>query len=98
MELEQLTRDSFAPLLDTSFEVALVGSPALDLKLASIGTAGAGLPGVREPFSLIFHGPLAPTLPQGTFTLAHATLGQLSIFIVPIGPLGAAMRYEAIFS
>ena len=98
MELEQLTRDSFAPFLETSFEVALVGSPAVALKLASIGTAGAGLPGAREPFSLIFHGPLTPTLRQGTFTLTHADLGPLSIFLVPIGGLGAAMRYEAIFS
>lgn len=98
MELERITSEDFAPLVATEF--ALSGSnPALSLRLASIGPAGAGLPGRRDPFSLIFHGPASPRLPQRIYRLSHPALAELEIFLVPIGPQpGGLLGYEAIFS
>ncbi len=98
MDLDRATREDFAPHVATDF--ALVASnPALSLRLASIGPAGAGLPGRREPFSLIFHGPAAPRLTQRIYRLAHPALAELEIFLVPIGPQpGGFLGYEAIFS
>ncbi len=52
----------------------------------------------RSPFSLIFRGPLRPTLVQRTWPLEHEALGRLEIFLVPIGPDASGMRYEAIFN
>lgn len=52
----------------------------------------------RSPFSLVFSGPQAPVFPQRIWPLEHAALGRLEIFIVPIGPDGSGMRYEAVFN
>lgn len=98
MELESLVRETFVPLVDSTFAVGDPASPLLELRLAATGPAGSGLPGQRTPFSLLFHGPLRPVLPQRVYQLSHAELGELAIFLVPIGPAGGAMQYEAIFS
>jgi len=52
----------------------------------------------RSPFSLVFRGPAQPVLPQRTYPLENAALGRLEIFLVPIGPDAAGMRYEAVFN
>lgn len=49
-------------------------------------------------FSLILRGPLQPALEQGTYTFTHAQLGELTIFIVPIGRDAAGMSYQAVFN
>lgn len=58
----------------------------------------------RAPFSLLFHGPLAPVVPQAIYRLDNEQFGALEMFIVPIGPEPAppgqapsAMRYEVVF-
>jgi hypothetical protein len=58
---------------------------------------GAATAGRRTPFALLFGGPLQPIMPQRTYTLDHERLGSFELFIVPIGPEGAMMRYEAVF-
>lgn len=98
MDLDRLDRATFLPLVDSTFAVGDPGASALGLRLAGTGHAGAGLPGRREPFSLIFQGPLQPLLPQGIHRLLHPELGEIAIFLVPVGPQGQAMQYEAIFS
>ncbi len=52
----------------------------------------------RRPFSLLFRGPAAPRLGQGTFRLEHAALGALDIFLVPMEPDAEGPRYEAVFT
>lgn len=47
-------------------------------------------------FRLEFHGPLQPFLPQGTFAF-HLGRERPGIFMVPLGPAGDKMRYEALF-
>ena len=98
MDLEHLTRETFAPLVDSTFAVGDPGATALGLRLAATGPAGAGASGTREPFSLLFQGPLRPLLPQGIHRLLHPELGEIAIFLVPVGRLGQAMQYEAIFT
>ncbi len=98
LPLEQATRALFATHRGTSFRLATSGCPELELALTEIGDAGEGVPGGREPFSLIFSGPLQPVLRQAIHTLVHPALGRLEIFLVPIGPADGAMRYQAIFS
>lgn len=102
-DLEPLTRESFVPHVGTQFVVAALAGDSLELTLSSIDAAGAGLPGKRTPFALHFHGPTSPVLPQAVRRLTHPALGELEIFLVPLGPSGprghgGAMVYEAIFS
>lgn len=52
----------------------------------------------RLQFSLVFRGPAAPGLAQGIHRLTHAELGELDLFLVPLGPDAEGMRYEAAFA
>ena len=52
----------------------------------------------EESFSLIFRGPLAMPLRQRTYRLKHHALGQLEMFLVPIGKDEGAHYYEAVFN
>jgi hypothetical protein len=78
----------------------------LDVELVEVTEYPAGVPGaLRAPFSVLFHGPLEPVMPQGTYRLEHEQFGGLELFIVPVGPsvpaasgeAPAAMRYEVVF-
>jgi hypothetical protein len=101
--LDWLTHDDFPGRVGEPFEVTVDDRPPLTLVLAetSLGTelGGPGPDGQeRLQFSLIFTGPASPFLPQGTYELHHAELGELSLFLVPLGPQVDAMRYEAAFA
>lgn len=54
----------------------------------------------KSPFSLLFQGPLGEPLPQRTYRLRNDTLGEIEIFLVPLGPDedGKAMIYESVFT
>jgi len=95
--LEKFTVATFAPHLGTRFQVQQDGLPiALELFEA---TPYAEQPASgRVPFSVMFRGPNQPVLPQRIYTLAHATLGEFALFLVPIGPDDQGMRYEAVFT
>jgi hypothetical protein len=53
---------------------------------------------VQETFSLMFRGPLTLFVPQGIRTLKHGKLGELDIFLVPVGKEEDGFQYEAVFN
>lgn len=98
---DDLRIESFQNLADDRFRLAVPGQAILELRLSEVGalspaTAPPGSP--RAPFSLLFHGPATPWADQGTYRLDHAVLGELELFLVPLGPDAEGMRYEAIFT
>jgi hypothetical protein len=36
-------------------------------------------------------------LPQRIYSFEHGALGTFGLFIVPLGPEGSSMQYEAVF-
>ena len=54
-------------------------------------------PGV-ESFSLRFLAPLPATAGQGTRRLSHPALGDLDVFLVPIGHSAEGLVLEAVFN
>lgn len=52
----------------------------------------------NEAFSIFFHGPPDPFMPQGIRKLKHRELGELSLFLVPIGQDKDGFEYEAVFN
>jgi hypothetical protein len=52
----------------------------------------------RRQFSLVFLAPTSDVWRQGTFTLTHDELGELELFLVPIGADAEGVRYEAAFA
>ena len=93
--MQDLTVDQFAAHLNDSFAVVHENS-RLPFTLVEATVKGARASG-RQPFALLFLGPLEPVLPQATYRFEHAAFPSLDIFIVPVGPDGNRMRYEAIF-
>lgn len=92
-----LTHDDFAALVGAPFTVGLPGGQPRTLVLseAVLGRdeGGRGPHGeTRRQFALVFDGPAG--LPQGTWEARHDELGELALFLVPIGP----GRYEAAFA
>ncbi len=100
---EWLTYDTFAGRVGEKFDLTMCEEPALQLELDE-ATEGAqpGGPGPhgeeRMQFSVVFRGPQAPVLPQATYRLSHADLGELDLFLVPISSDAEGTRYEAAFA
>lgn len=100
MELDQLTAAAFAPHRGTLFKIAGGDATDLDLRLDDVEALPAQPNAPRsEPFVLVFTGPAQPRLDQGIHRLSHRALGELEIFLVPIG-YGAdgGLLYEAVFN
>ena len=101
MTLDQLKSTDFAPYLHQVFAIHYGAAEPLRAELTTVTELGPaptreGAP-QRAPFSIILRGPMRPILPQRIYHIEHERMGALDIFIVPIGPDQAGMRYEAIF-
>jgi hypothetical protein len=97
--LNELTHDTFAKELGSRFQLDYGAAAPLKLELVEATAAKPTSVGSRRtPFFLLFRGPRQPALPQKIYPLVHERLGRLEIFIVPLGPEGEGMRYEAVFT
>jgi hypothetical protein len=54
--------------------------------------------GIPEAFSIVLRGKREPVLEQQIYRINNDRLGEMELFIVPIGPDDKGMRYEAVFS
>ena len=94
--LEELGPGDFQPRVGHRFTV-VQNEGDLGLELVNVQTLPAHSRR-QEPFKLLFRGPRQPVLPQRIYTLAHADLGQLVIFLVPVQGGPAGIDYEAVFN
>jgi hypothetical protein len=99
MMLEEFEIGTFAPHLGETFRIQAADSEWAEMTLIEATALGQGTAseGLRAPFSIVFRGPRDPVLPQGTYRVEHAAIGAFELFLVPIGPDGEGMRYEAVF-
>ena len=101
---DPLTRDTLAQHLDDTFTIHVDDSTDLSVTLIEVASLPDRSPATgpaerrKAPFSLVFRGPMDPLLPQRIYRFEHESLGELEIFIVPIGPDSEGMRYEAVFN
>lgn len=98
--LDRVTADEFRACLQQTFCIHLGDGQTVDAELIEVTSLGAASRGTarREPFSLVFRGPKDALLQQQMFKVVHSALGELDIFLVPIGPDDVGMRLEAIFT
>jgi hypothetical protein len=90
MESDLPTRryaSDFAPHINTSFMLQDCGFFVLEQ------VNELGLSDQCERFTLLFRRD-GPIMPQGTYSLTHAVLGEIEIFLVPVAP----GSYEALFN
>ena len=100
MPVEQMTFARFRALLRTRFQVS-AGAGGVDLELTEAVLAQsspASDASAYESFALIFEGPARPRLDQGIHRMRSERGEQLDLFIVPVGPSAAGLRYEAVFN
>ena len=93
-----LTPATFEPHIGSEFSIA--GDVDRRVVLDRVNRLASRSHGDRtEPFSMVFLGPSGDPLPQATYTVEHPDLGDIAIFLVPIGPDRAGrQQYEAVFN
>ncbi len=93
---EFFTKESFAEHLKTKFRIPLQASGAVELELVEV-VSTLSTPR-QEQFSVYFRGPADIYLPQMTYHMEHDALGELDLFIVPVGRGPEGFQYEAVFN
>jgi hypothetical protein len=94
---------TFEPLVGDTFRVTPTheGEP-FDVVLAVVEPTPYGDPSSynerKTPFSLLFLANGGELVPQQICRFAHADGEEAELFVVPLGPQGQAMRYEAVIS
>lgn len=92
--------DQFLPHLGETFAVYVgEGEPAMPIKLVEASELPPHHKSLRaDAFQLKFTGPGPAYLQQMIHRLSHPVLGELEIFLVPIGTHGDGFIYQAIFN
>lgn len=101
--LQELTLNDFAPHLGSKFKLPLDSGQYLDIELVeatplNMGGARPAQLSQRGAFSISFLAPKEAELPQQIYRLEHEVMGELEIFLVPIGRAANGLKCEAIFN
>ena len=98
--LDQVTVETFQPLVGSTFWVEFPNDTKVELRLTAatkvMESEAARLD--RHPFSVFFAGPKSFLLGQHIYHLPHEELGALDIFLVPVGQDANTYTYEAVFA
>lgn len=96
-DVSTLKAGDFEPLLHDQFMVhADQGDFEFVLTEVTEQPEHAGVD--RVAFSLLFRGPVEPQFTQGTFPLNHEQMGDLPLFMVPVGREEEGVIYQAVFN
>ncbi len=96
MKLEELHQEGFTEYIDSEFRV--MDHPSGEFALRLVEVNDRMTTPRQEIFSLLFHGPAGFFLPQGIYRLKHGDLGELDLFLVPVGQDQQGFQYEAVFN
>jgi hypothetical protein len=100
----ELVSETFAPHVGETFEIASADREPFAAVLSSCDETPYGSrEALREelgrvPFSLVFHAQHADAVRQQICSIKHPELGELDLFLVPLGPDDRGMQYEAVIS
>jgi hypothetical protein len=98
-DLADLTADDFSPHAGSRYWLHPGGgAEPIPLELVEVKAGGRALRRNRQAFSLVFRGPLRPSVPQAIYRLEHDAMGALDLFLVPITPDPQGALYEAVFT
>lgn len=102
--LETLTVAAFEARIGETFRIRPRPEHELEAELIEARALGGGPSRApldasrRTPFSLSFRTSVTAPLPQSIYEVVHDEMGAYEIFLVPVGPDGKGMVYEAIFT
>ncbi len=97
--MAEVSLTQFVPLRGERFDLSF-DAAAEPLSAELVEAQALPLPAFngRQPFSLVFAGPVAPLLPQQTYRIAHPGLPALDLFLVPVAADARGVRYQAVFN
>src|SRR5438132_10339172 len=93
---EFFTIEMFEGHRNSRFTMRYGDSQTAELELVSVKDVGSSER--QKQFSLQFLGPVDAPISQGIFRIVHDKLGDLDLFLVPIGRDDNGVKYEAIFN
>lgn len=97
-----LTEKEFSKHVNTKFRLNVDAQNPIELELVEV----KGYPYKdqyneelgMERFSLHFYGPGNIYIPQATYNLTHDSMGELTLFLVPLAHNERGFLYEAVFN
>ena len=89
-------RDSFAEVIGSSFKLRSENGIMADLTLIEVSELRTRFP--LTSFSTIFLAPESYRLEQGLYYLGHEKLGDMQLFLVPVGAENGQLQLEAVFN
>jgi hypothetical protein len=93
-----LTQSLFDDRVGQTWVLDEPNAPPVDFTLTEVTSLRNYGNTARQPFSLSFASRGEFVLAQRIYALRHATLGPMSIFLVPIGREGDTTTYQAVFN
>lgn len=93
---EHFTIDMFSGDAGRKLLMHCGNGQSAELELVSVTDLGSSPRQIQ--FSVVFLGPLTAPIQQGVYRVEHDKLGDLDLFLVPIGRDKDGVRYEAIFN
>lgn len=96
--MEVLTLQHFSGRVNEMFLAVLDAGevPFQLIEARVLPTHSAAVP--RAPFSLLFRNTSSSPLPQQIYRLRHAAIGEVEVFLVPVGREGDGFLYQAVFN
>lgn len=94
---DTMSQDRFQALVDQPVKLC-VDDLELAAKVTEVATHNRHGDATRDPFSIVFVTETAENYGQQLYVLKHADLGEVTLFLVPLGPKGDGMSYEAVIT
>jgi hypothetical protein len=96
----QLVFEDFADKIGEEFAISVQEERDIAVTLREAGQLDPAMApaGVRPPFSSIFIAADPRVLAQRLYCMTHRSLGELSIFLVPVAKNEDGVSYQAIFN
>ena len=99
--LDTLDESTFKSRLQETFVVE-AGDAELEMQLTEVSAFSekSQMPDRRRPFSVVFLATGGEVLRQGIYKVRNPSLGEIEIFLVPLGPdvEKKGIRHEAVFT
>lgn len=101
IDINKLEASIFKHHLNSKFLVKISEEQIVDMELVEVNDLTkydnqSGIETMQERFSLLFHGPKDKVFDQSVYEIMHETIGNLSLFMVPVGQTDTATQYEVI--
>ena len=85
INLASIDVSAFAGRIGSRFRIEIAPDEFVDAELIEAEARGDALaPEQRQPFSLLFR--TGKDLPQQTYRIVHDEIGELHVFMTPVGP------------